>query len=79
MSSVNKHRSPWHRLAIGTLDDYPATTAKDRRGLKDGQAFTLKLKEAVKAVALRVAGKPAVGDGPKQGFASCAELQAFAE
>jgi hypothetical protein len=64
---------------VGTLDDYPATTATDKRGLKDGQAFALKLKEQVRAVGLRVLGKPASGDDPKNGFSSCAELQAFAE
>jgi hypothetical protein len=64
---------------IGALDDYPATTAKDKRGLRDGQAFTLKLKEPVKAVGLRVLGKPASGDNPQQAFSSCAELQAYAE
>ena len=64
---------------IGELDDYPATTATDKRGLKDGQAFILKLKEPVKAAGLRVLGKPASGDKPQQGFSSCAELQGFAE
>ena len=64
---------------LGTLEDYPATTATERRGLKDGQAFTLKLKEALKAMGLRVLGKPASGDNPQQAFSSCAELQAFAE
>jgi len=64
---------------IGTLDEYPDTIAANNRGLKDGQAFTLKLKEAVKAVGLRVLGKPACGDGANQAFSSCAELQAHAE
>ncbi|MCY3023278.1 MAG: glycoside hydrolase family 127 protein [Planctomycetota bacterium] len=64
---------------IGTLDDYPATTAANNGGLKDGQAFTLKLKEPVNAVGLRVVGKPACGDSANQAFSSCAELQAQAE
>jgi hypothetical protein len=64
---------------VGALDDYPATTAANNGGLKDGQAFTLKLKEPVKALGLRVIGKPASGDGPGQAFSSCAELQAHAE
>jgi hypothetical protein len=64
---------------IGTFSDYPATTATDGKKLKSGQTFTLKLPEAVKAVAVRVIGVPASGDNPKQAFASCAELQAFGE
>ncbi len=64
---------------IGTFSDYPATTATDGKKLRSGQTFTLKLPEAVKAVAVRVIGVPASGDNPKQAFASCAELQAFGE
>jgi hypothetical protein len=59
---------------VGALEDYPETTATDNRGLKDGQAFSLKLWEPLSAVAARVIGKPASGDGPNQAFASCAEL-----
>jgi len=65
--------------AAGTLDDYPATTAVKPQGLKDGQAFTLRLKEPLKVFGVRVIGKPAAGDNPQTAFASCAELQAFAE
>jgi hypothetical protein len=68
---------PW--VAVGTLEEYPATTATDSRNLKDGQGFTLRLREPVRAVAVRVIGKPASGDNPQQAFTSCAELQAFAE
>jgi DUF1680 family protein len=64
---------------VGTLDDYPGTTATDAAGLREGQTFSLRLKEPVKAIALRVIGKPACGDNPAQAFASCAELQAFPE
>jgi len=64
---------------IGELADYPATSNTDSKGLRDGQAFTLQLKEPVTAVALRVVGKPACGDNPNQSFASCAELEGFAE
>ncbi|HEY3322003.1 MAG TPA: beta-L-arabinofuranosidase domain-containing protein [Planctomycetota bacterium] len=64
---------------VGELADYPATTAADAKGLQDGQIFTLKLNEAIKAVGVRITGKPASGDGPQQAFSSCAELQAFAE
>ncbi len=62
---------------VGALDDYPATTATDNRGLKDGQAFALKLNAPVKVVALRVVGKPACGDNANQAFSSCGELSAF--
>jgi hypothetical protein len=68
---------PWE--TVGELAAYPATTATSNGALKDGDAFTLKLTEPVKAVALRVIGKPACGDNPKQAFASCSELQVFTE
>jgi len=68
---------PW--VSVGTLESYPTTTATDSRGLKDGQSFTLRLATAEKVVAVRVIGKPAVGDNPKQSFSSCAELQALPE
>ena len=67
--------SEWHD--VGTLDAYPATTATDSAGLRGGEAFDLTLPAPVKAVALRVIGKPACGDNPAQAFASCAELEAF--
>lgn len=69
--------TPWE--TVGALADYPATTATDGRNLAAGQAFTLRLAESVPVVAVRVLGKPACGDDPKQAFSSCAELQAFAE
>jgi hypothetical protein len=62
---------------LGELQDYPATTATDPAKLKDGEAFTLKLPNPAKVLALRVVGKPACGDNPTQAFSSCAELQAF--
>lgn len=62
---------------IGTLTDYPATTASSNANLKFGQAFTLQLSSPVPALAVRVFGVPACGDNPKQNFSSCAELQAF--
>lgn len=68
---------PW--VAVGVLDSYPATTATDAKGLRDGQTFTLKLAAPEKVVAVRVIGKPAVGDNPRQSFSSCAELQALPE
>jgi len=73
----SKANGPWEPL--GVLESYPATTATDSKGLKEGQAFTLRLKDEVQVTAIRIIGKPASGDNPKQAFASCAELQAFAD
>lgn len=64
---------------VGTFGDYPETTASDNKGLAQGQAFTLALAQPVRIRAVRVIGRPACGDNPKQAFASCGELQAFAE
>ena len=64
---------------VGALDDYPATTATDNKALQDGQAFALRLPAAIDVVAVRAIGQPAGGDNPKTPFASCAELQAFAD
>ena len=68
---------PWE--TVGELDNYPATRADKPTGLWSGLRFTCLLPAPVKAVSVRVAGVPACGDNPKQAFASCAELQAFAE
>src|SRR5262249_28072166 len=68
---------PWEKT--GDLVDYPPTPATDPAGLKPGQAFTLLLPEALSVVGVRVIGKPATGDNPRQAFSSCAELQAFSE
>jgi len=68
---------PWERLAA--LESYPATTATDAAGLTNGQPFAVRLPESLRAVGLRVTGRPASGDNPAQAFASCAELEAFAE
>jgi hypothetical protein len=62
---------------IGTLADYPATTATDNKGLQAGQKFTFKLPAPLSIVALRIVGKPAHGDNPDQAFSSCAELGAL--
>jgi hypothetical protein len=64
---------------IGTLDEYPATTATNAGGLKDGQEFTLKLSEPLAIIAIRIVGRPASGDNPKQAFSSCGELSAWAD
>jgi hypothetical protein len=68
--------APWAQLC--ELKDYPATTATDPAGLKGGEQFTCVLSQPAQIVGLRVVGKPACGDNPKQAFSSCAELQAFA-
>jgi hypothetical protein len=60
---------------VGALEEYPATTATDARGLREGQSFALKLAQTVNAVAVRVVGKPASGDDVNQAFSSCAELR----
>lgn len=64
---------------VGTLNDYPATTATDNKNLTPGQKFTLRLPQPVKAFGVRVIGSPACGDNPHQAFSSCAELEAFAD
>jgi DUF1680 family protein len=66
---------------VGEITSYPATTAIDSAGLKSGprRAFTARLEKPVKAVAIRVIGKPACGDNPNQAFSSCGELEAFGE
>ncbi|WP_309707789.1 beta-L-arabinofuranosidase domain-containing protein [Armatimonas sp.] len=65
---------PWEKL--GELASYPATTATNPQGLREGQAFVLSLAVPVTLVGLRVVGKPACGDSPQQAFSSCGELAA---
>ncbi len=62
---------------VGVLTSYPDASAANPARLENGSAFTLVLKSPVKALAIRVIGKPACGDRPTQSFASCAELQAY--
>jgi DUF1680 family protein len=61
----------------GELKDYPAATASDAAGLKAEEKFSCQLEKPIAVFGVRVIGKPASGDNPKQAFASCAELQAF--
>ncbi len=56
---------------VGELSDYPMTTVENNGGLTDGQMISCELAKPVKAIAVRVIGKPG------RGFASCSELQAF--
>lgn len=67
---------PWQ--AVATVSAYPATTATDPGDLKEGEGFLVQLEEPVRAVAVRISGRPASGTKPAQAFATCAELQAFA-
>ena len=62
---------------LGELQEYPATTASDPAGLKDGQAFTFKLPTTEKILPCASSANRPAGDNPKQAFSSCAELQAF--
>ena len=59
---------------IGVLKDYPATTATSAAGLTGGERFTCPLPVGTRAYGVRVVGKPASGDNPRQAFASCADL-----
>jgi len=61
---------------IGTLDDYPDTTAETKPNLVNGQPFMLTV-SPVKVYGIRVTGKPSCGNKPGRNFASCADLKAF--
>ncbi len=64
--------------ALADITDYPDTTATNSAGLKAGEKFTYQLPKPMDIYGVRVVGRPASGDNPKQAFASCAELEAFA-
>jgi hypothetical protein len=66
---------PWQTIV--ELGNYPATTATDPAGLKGGERFACEFASPIKLLVIRVIGKPACGDNPRQAFASCAELQAY--
>jgi uncharacterized protein len=61
----------WETLS--TLDSYPDFTSAKVPAIRDGEPFTLRLNQIVRAVAIRVVGKPA------RSFSSCAELEAYAQ
>jgi DUF1680 family protein len=65
----------WEKAA--ELKDYPAATSTDAAGLKAGERFSCQFDKLIEVFGVRVVGKPASGDNPKQAFSSCAELQAF--
>jgi DUF1680 family protein len=66
----------WTKVA--DLQDYPATTATNAAGLKGGEKFAVELPQPLRIYGVRVVGKPACGDHPRQAFSSCAELHGFA-
>jgi DUF1680 family protein len=61
---------------VGVLRDYPATTATNPAGLKEGERFTFQLPQTTKVFGVRVSGKPASGDAPQAAFSSCGGLLA---
>ncbi|MDO8542109.1 MAG: glycoside hydrolase family 127 protein [Opitutaceae bacterium] len=61
----------------GELEDYPATTASDPARLVGGDRFACRFRQPMELVAVRVVGRPASGNNPKQAWSSCLELQAF--
>ncbi len=61
----------WETLA--PLDSYPDFTSAKVPAIRDGEPFTLHLNQPVRAVAIRVVGRPA------RSFSSCAELEAYAQ
>jgi len=69
---------PW--TTVGELSNYPATTATEAKSLgphSSGTRFTCTLAKPVTALAVRVIGKPACGNKPKQSFSSCAGLSVY--
>ena len=71
----SSRNGPWEKIA--DIESYPKTSASEPAGLKAGEAFSTRLEKAVTVYGVRVCGKPASGDNPKQAFATCGELQAF--
>ena len=61
--------TPWETVA--TLEDYPNATAVQAPRLRDGEPFAVKLKEPVRAIAIRIIGRPGGA------FSTCAELAAY--
>ena len=59
----------WETVAV--LEGYPQTSGNGAPKLSDGQAFEVKLKDPVRAVAIRILGRPGGS------YSSCAELAAY--
>ena len=69
---------PW--TTVGELKSYPKTTATDPKPLHDGSSgtrYTCTLDKPVTALAVRVIGKPACGNDPKQSFSSCMGMEIY--
>jgi DUF1680 family protein len=69
---------PW--TTVGELKSYPATTATDAKVLgphSSGTRYTCTLSKPVTALAVRVIGKPACGNDPKQSFSSCMGMEIY--
>jgi hypothetical protein len=69
---------PW--TTVGEFKSYPKTTATDPKPFHAGSSgtrFTCTLATQVTALAVRVIGKPACGNNPKQSFSSCAGLAVY--
>ncbi|MEI7927803.1 MAG: hypothetical protein WCH40_04575 [Verrucomicrobiales bacterium] len=70
--------SPWTK--VGELTNYPATTAIEAKFLGrhcSGTRSTCTLAAPMKALALRVIGRPACGNDSKQSFSSCDGLAVY--
>ncbi|HVX65707.1 MAG TPA: hypothetical protein VHA11_03845, partial [Bryobacteraceae bacterium] len=59
--------------SVGTLESYPLLGSSAVPALHDGEPFTLKLKQPVRAIAVRIVGRPG------RSFSSCAELAAYTQ
>lgn len=69
---------PW--TTVGELKNYPKTTATEAKVLgphSSGTRYTCTLATPVTALAVRVIGKPACGNDPKQSFSSCMGLAVY--
>jgi DUF1680 family protein len=69
---------PW--TTVGELKNYPKTTATDAKVLgphSSGTRYTCTLSKPVTALAVRVIGKPACGNDPKQSFSSCMGMEIY--
>ena len=66
---------PW--TTVGELADYPATTATDNKSIKNNTRFACTLATPVKALSVRVIGRPACGDVPARSMSSSAGLAAY--
>ena len=63
--------------SVGTLGNYPVTSALQGRRLQNGQAFMLRLEKPATVFAVRVSGVPAGGSDTSENYVTCAGLEAF--